>query len=132
VLAQSPLAYLCGSPDFTDTMIAELVGRGIPRFDIFAEAFSAQSEIPTSLMPRRIAIAGTGQAFEWSPAAGSLLDAALAAGLPFPSGCRVGQCESCAVKVLEGSFMHLLAFDGEPNQCLACQAVPLSDLLISL
>ncbi|HEY5794461.1 MAG TPA: molybdopterin-dependent oxidoreductase [Bosea sp. (in: a-proteobacteria)] len=132
VLAQSPLAYLCGSPDFTDTMIAELVGRGIPRFDIFAEAFSAQSEIPTSLMPRRIAIAGTGQAFEWSPAAGPVLDAALAAGLPFPSGCRVGQCESCLVKVLEGSFTHLVTFDGEPGQCLTCQAVPLSDLLISL
>jgi anaerobic selenocysteine-containing dehydrogenase/ferredoxin-NADP reductase len=132
VLAQRPLAYLCGSPDFNDTMIAELVRRGMPRFDIFAEAFSAPSEVPTSLMPRRITVVGTGQAFEWSPAAGPVLDAALAAGLPFPSGCRVGQCESCVVKVLEGSFTHLVDFDGDPHQCLTCQAVPLSDLVISL
>lgn len=132
VLPQNPLAYLCGSPDFTEGMIAELVRRGMPRFDIFAEAFSAPSEIPSSLMPRRITVVGTGQAFEWSPAAGSVLDAALAAGLPFPSGCRVGQCESCAVKVLEGSFTHLVAFDGDPDQCLTCQAIPQSDLLISL
>lgn len=132
VLAQNPLVYLCGSPDFNDTMIAELVRRGVPRFDIFAEAFAVPSEVPASLMPRRISIAGSGQAFDWSPAAGPVLDAALAAGLPFPSGCRVGQCESCVVKVLAGSFTHLVAFDGEPGQCLTCQAVPLSDLLISL
>lgn len=37
-----------------------------------------------------------------------------------------------ASKVPEDSFMHLVAFDGEPNQSLTCQAVPLSDLLISL
>lgn len=130
VLSQRPLAYLCGSPGFTASMTAELACLGVARFDIFAEAFAAAAEIPKELQPRRIALAGTEQGFEWTPAAGSILDAALAKGLPLPSGCRVGQCESCLVRVVEGHFAHLVAFDGEPGQCLTCQAVPLSDLVI--
>lgn len=130
VLSRQPLAYLCGSPGFIAAMTEDLVRLGVSRFDIFAEAFAAAAEIPKQLQPRRIALAGTQQALEWTPAAGSILDAALAAGLPLPSGCRVGQCESCVVRVVEGDFAHLVAFDGEPGQCLTCQAVPLSDLVV--
>jgi anaerobic selenocysteine-containing dehydrogenase/ferredoxin-NADP reductase len=131
LLAQRPLAYLCGSPGFTAAMTEELVRLGVPRFDIFAEAFAAAAEVPKRLQPCRVALAGTQQGFEWTAAAGSILDAALATGLPLPSGCRVGQCESCVVRVVEGRFAHLVAFDGEPDQCMTCQAVPLSDLVIS-
>jgi anaerobic selenocysteine-containing dehydrogenase/ferredoxin-NADP reductase len=131
-LAQNPLVYLCGSPDFNETMIAELVRRGVARFDIFAEAFSTSNEIPQGLPPRKITIAATRESFTWRTASRSILEAALAAGVLLPSGCRVGQCESCVVKVLDGRFAHLTDFDGEPHQCLTCQAVPLSDLVISL
>ncbi|CAN7674979.1 molybdopterin-dependent oxidoreductase [Bosea sp. LjRoot237] len=131
VLTQRPLAYLCGSPGFTALMTEELVRLGVPRFDIFAEAFAAAAEVPKQLSPRKIRLAGTQQAFEWTPAAGSILDAALTAGLPLPSGCRVGQCESCMVRIVEGRFAHLAPFDGEPDQCLTCQAIPLSDLVIA-
>lgn len=130
-LSQRPLAYLCGSTGFVSTMTEELLRRGMPRFDIFAEAFSAATEIPKELKPRKITIAGTSRSFEWTPAAGAILDAALAADIPLPSGCRVGQCESCVVRVIEGSFAHLVEFEGESDQCLTCQAVPLSDLVLS-
>lgn len=132
LLTQRPLIYLCGSPNFNTSMMAELVRRGVPRFDIFAEAFAAATEIPDNLQPRRISLAGSDHSFEWTPASGPILDAAVAAGLPLPSGCRVGQCESCAVRVVSGKFAHLVAFDGEPDQCLSCQAVPLSDLTIAV
>ncbi|MEI9425607.1 iron-sulfur cluster-binding domain-containing protein [Mesorhizobium sp. Cs1299R1N1] len=131
VLSQRPLAYLCGSPGFNTAMTDELVRHGVPRFDIFAEAFDTTMEIPDRLRRCRITIAGTHQSFEWTPAAGSILDAALAAGVPLPSGCRVGQCESCAIQVVDGSFAHLVEFDGEPGRCLTCQAVPLSDITIA-
>lgn len=130
-LSRRPLAYLCGSPGFISATTEELLRRGMPRFDIFAEAFSAAAEIPRELKPRKITLAGTQRSFDWTPAAGAILDAALAADIPLPSGCRAGQCESCTVRVIEGSFAHLVAFDGEPDQCLTCQAVPLSDLVIS-
>nr|WP_246155024.1 2Fe-2S iron-sulfur cluster-binding protein [Methylobacterium oryzihabitans] len=67
----------------------------------------------------------------WTPAAGTLLDAALAAGIGLPSGCRVGQCESCIVRVLSGECAHLVAFEGEADRCLTCQAVPVTDLVLA-
>lgn len=131
LLPLRPLAYICGSAGFVSTMTQALLRLGVPRFDIFSEAFSVAADIPARLHPRTVTLAGTSQSFTWTPATGSLLDAALAAGIALPSGCRVGQCESCAVRVVEGRFAHLVPFDGDADTCLACQAVPLSDLKIA-
>ncbi|WP_423959920.1 2Fe-2S iron-sulfur cluster-binding protein [Bradyrhizobium sp.] len=48
-----------------------------------------------------------------------------------PTGCRVGQCESCVVGLMEGEVAHLAASEdiGE-GQCLTCQAVPLTRLVL--
>lgn len=133
LLPQSPLAYLCGSPDFTTSMTARLVERGMPRFDVFAEAFVSPPIVPPTLKPQTVHVAGSDQSFVWSPELGTLLDAAHAAGLSLPSGCRVGQCESCAMRIIEGSVARLGGgIDGEPDRCLTCQAVPLSELILAL
>ncbi|TNC14495.1 2Fe-2S iron-sulfur cluster binding domain-containing protein [Methylobacterium terricola] len=131
LIPHRPLAYLCGSPAFTAAMTAALVGLGVPRFDIFAESFSAATTIPEDLAPRTVTVAGAARSFVWTPAAGSLLDAALAAGIALPSGCRVGQCESCVVRVVEGRCAHLVPFEDEADQCLTCQAVPVTDLVLA-
>jgi ferredoxin len=48
-----------------------------------------------------------------------------------PTGCRVGQCESCAVTLLEGLVVHdLPPEDLDENACLACRAVPASDIVV--
>ncbi|WP_081938632.1 2Fe-2S iron-sulfur cluster binding domain-containing protein [Burkholderia pyrrocinia] len=65
------------------------------------------------------------------PGSGSILDAANAAGLSLPSGCRVGQCESCVVRVIKGTVLHLLPYDGPAHACLTCQVVQLSNIEIS-
>ena len=132
IIAARPLAYLCGSASFITTMVDRLVALGLPRFDIFAEIFAAPGEVPPHLEPQQVTVVGTGQSFLWTPAAGSLLDAASAAGVALPSGCRVGQCESCAVRVVEGRFAHMVASSDEPDRCLTCQAVPLSPLMIAI
>ena len=132
LLSQRPLAYLCGSPDFTAAMTAQLIERGMPRFDIFAEAFVSPPVVPPSLTSQTIHIAGSDRSFVWAPELGSILDAAEAAGFALPSGCRVGQCESCAMRIIDGSVARLGAEEGEPDQCLTCQAVPLSELTLAL
>jgi ferredoxin len=76
-------------------------------------------------------IAGSGKSFLWSPEAGTLLDAAHAAGISLASGCRVGQCESCAMRIVEGEAAHLNGSSDTPGQCLTCQAVPLSELTLA-
>ncbi|MFT4118483.1 molybdopterin-dependent oxidoreductase [Bradyrhizobium sp.] len=132
LISRRPLAYLCGSSDFTSSMTARLVERGMPRFDIFAEAFVSPPEIPATLQPQTVHLAGSDTSFVWSPELGTLLDAAHAAGVPLPSGCRVGQCESCAMRIVDGRVASLGESDGAADQCLTCQAVPLSELTLAL
>ena len=129
-IARRPLAYLCGSPPFLAGAREGLARRGLPDFDIFDETFSAEVRVPTTLEPRSVRIEGEGTCFEWSPGHGTLLDAADRAGVGLPSGCRVGQCESCAMAIAEGTVTHLGPYDGPPDRCLTCMAVPLTPLVL--
>lgn len=132
LLARRPLVYICGSPDFVAAQIEAVTALGVPRFDIFAESFVSPPSVPSDLAPRTIRLASSKQSFSWGPEQGTLLDAASAAGVALPSGCRVGQCESCMVEVVDGEFTHLGPADASGGQCLACQAVPLTDLTLAL
>ncbi|MFN5488828.1 MAG: flavin reductase family protein, partial [Bradyrhizobium sp.] len=132
LLARRPLVYICGAPAFVAAQIEAAAVLGLPRFDIFAESFVSPPAAPSNLAPRTIRLANSKQSFSWGPEQGTLLDAASAAGVALPSGCRVGQCESCAVEVVDGEFTHLGPVDGGEGRCLACQAVPLTDLTLAL
>ncbi|WP_454625247.1 molybdopterin-dependent oxidoreductase [Bradyrhizobium cenepequi] len=132
LLPQRPLAYLCGSPDFTTSMTARLVERDMPHFDVFTEAFASPPTVPQTLKPQTVHVVGTDKSFTWSPELGTLLDAAQAAGLSLPSGCRVGQCESCAMRIIEGNVARLGGDDSSSDRCLTCQTVPLSELTLAL
>jgi anaerobic selenocysteine-containing dehydrogenase/ferredoxin-NADP reductase len=129
-ITQRPLAYLCGSPKFISAARAGLKHRGIPDFDVFDETFAAEVRVPTTLEPCKVQIEGEDSSFVWSPDQGTLLDAADRAGVGLLSGCRVGQCESCAMKIAEGTVTHLGPYDGPPDQCLTCLAVPLTPLIL--
>lgn len=126
--------YLCGPEAMLHDLTGGLIARGVPRFDIFAEKFHTA--------PRAVAIpddaratvrfARSGRELQWCKADGSLLQLAEHAGLSLPSGCRLGQCESCAVPILDGQVAHLVVpVDDLPdNHCLTCQAIPVSDLTL--
>jgi anaerobic selenocysteine-containing dehydrogenase/ferredoxin-NADP reductase len=132
LVSRRPLAYLCGSSEFNSSMTDQLVECGVPRFDIFAETFTSAPAVPPTLKPQKVHVAGSGRSFVWSPEIGTLLDAAQAAGVPLPSGCRVGQCESCAVRVVDGSVARLGGEDSSAEHCLTCQTIPLSELTLAL
>ncbi|MET7241736.1 molybdopterin-dependent oxidoreductase [Methylobacterium sp. EM32] len=125
-----PLAYICGPEAFVADATALLLAWGLPHYDIASELFTTRTEVPADLAPRTIALARSEKTFRWSPGAGTLLDAAEAAGLRLPSGCRTGQCESCQVRVAAGAVAHLAAYDGPPDHCLTCRAVPLADCVL--
>ncbi|KDC37916.1 molybdopterin-dependent oxidoreductase [Bordetella bronchiseptica] len=129
-VAARPLVYLCGSPGFLALCTDALAARGIPRFDIFSETFTSEKRVPDTLAPQPIEIEAEQGGFTWDPAAGTLLDAAERAGLSLPSGCRVGQCESCAMHIVSGQVAHLIDFDGSADTCLTCQAVPITPLTL--
>ncbi|OEV04466.1 molybdopterin-dependent oxidoreductase [Streptomyces oceani] len=123
--------YLCGP----DTMIREvtegLVARGVPRFEIFSERFAPPAGgMPTGDSRHTVTFRASGSTLTWRPEDGPLLDLAQSNGLRLRSGCRVGQCESCAVRVLAGSVAHLTDPPDTGDDCLTCQAVPASDVVL--
>ncbi|WP_028921579.1 molybdopterin-dependent oxidoreductase [Pseudonocardia acaciae] len=129
-LASRPLVYLCGPAAMMTELTDQLVGLGIDRFDVFTEEFFSDIEIPETLHPATVRFARTGRELTWTPKAGTLLDAADAAGVPLGSGCRTGVCESCVVRVRAGEVAHLSTVENEPGSCLTCQAIPLTDLVL--
>ena len=133
-LPRKPLAYLCGAPKFLEAMRQALRHQGMADFDIFDETFFAEVQIPKTLQAQKVCLSSPGadadQPFDWAPDMGTLLDAADRAGIAMPSGCRVGQCESCMVNLVEGQVAHLVPWDGPPDRCLACIAIPLTPVVL--
>ena len=125
--------YLCGPLPMMESLTCGLVARGVPAFDIFNEVFRSPAVMPVDgLQPCKVSFARSGRAdMTWTPNQGTLLQLGEAMGLPMASGCRVGQCESCAVRLIKGQVHHLHgAQPDDPAMCLACQAVPLGDIVI--
>ena len=114
------------------SVIGGLVARGVPRHDIFSEAFTLEpSAPPASAAGRRVHFARSGVQAIWSGADTNLLALAERAGVRLAGGCRVGQCETCRVALRAGSVWHRGEVQGlDANECLACMAVPASDLEI--
>jgi len=68
----------------------------------------------------------------------TILDAALAAGIPYPHGCRSGRCGSCKSRLIEGEVELLqhsrFALTGDEKASgliLACRALPQTDAAVA-
>lgn len=125
--------YLCGPDDMMRSTVADLVRAGVHRFEIFQERFVSPrlARAAAGAESHSIHFARSGSRLRWTPESGSILNLALAHGVQIPTGCRVGQCESCLVPVLEGHVLHSSACDEVPERhCLSCQAIPQTDLVI--
>ena len=126
--------YICASNPMIDAVEADLCKRGVPKFEFFKERFGATSGgTVEGLAERKIIFAKSNRTIVWKPETPLLpiLQAAQKQGLSIPSGCRVGQCESCSLRVLAGKIHHLIdSSELEADQCLTCQAVPLTDIVL--
>jgi anaerobic selenocysteine-containing dehydrogenase/ferredoxin-NADP reductase len=124
--------YVCGSPAVTRATRLALIARAVPSFEIFEERFQspAPRQAGSADAPRRITLARSGQEVLWT-ARGSILDTLSERGIALPSGCRVGQCESCAVRLLEGVVSYSEPpEDLEEGYCLTCSATPATDIVL--
>lgn len=124
--------YLCGPEPMMNAITAGLVERGVPPFDIFSEIFRSPPKPVLDPSQRFVVEFRRSQLkAEWTPERGSLLSFGESLGIGMPSGCRVGQCESCAVRVHAGEALHMTGqAPDEPGMCLACQAIPVTDMSI--
>ncbi len=69
----------------------------------------------------------------------TLLEAALEAGLDYPFSCGAGSCTTCKTKLIQGEYKDLSDMslvltedDLKKGYILACQAIPKSDMVVTL
>lgn len=127
--------YMCGPPGMMDAIRNGLESRGVPAFDIFSEVFRSPPVVdPNHSGSFEVRFAQSGDTVaQWTARQGTLLGFAEKLGLSVPSGCRVGQCESCAVTLVSGQVRHLHGVEpDDPSVCLTCQAIPMSDIVLDV
>lgn len=92
------------------------------------EAPDDHAEFTASVLPGNTRFA--------APAALSLLEAALLAGVALPNSCRNGTCRACASRLHAGTIRYRIEWPGlslderEEGLILPCVACPASDVVI--
>jgi anaerobic selenocysteine-containing dehydrogenase/ferredoxin-NADP reductase len=125
--------YLCGPDEMMASLTAALIQAGVPRFEIFQEHFASPRALlaPAGASSHTVTFRQSRRSLTWTADSGSILDLAERNGIAIPTGCRVGQCESCAVPLASGLVAYgSLPEDVDADTCLTCQAIPQSDIII--
>ncbi len=124
--------YLCGPDAMLRAVSADLLALGAHRFAIFRESFQPPAaSLQAATGPFTVTFARSGRVAQWTASDGNLLSLAARHGLKLPSGCLVGQCESCLLRVRSGQVVHNADVElADADTCLGCLAMPASDLVL--
>jgi ferredoxin-NADP reductase len=126
--------YLCGPPEMVRSLRSGLANWGVLAHRIHVETFSAlPTDEESDLQPARrmlVRFARSGTTLSWDGKDASLLELAARHGIDIESGCRAGNCGTCAVAVRSGTVRYTSEHDAaaEEGSCLTCIAVPDGDL----
>ncbi|AJD44383.1 2Fe-2S iron-sulfur cluster binding domain-containing protein [Rhizobium sp. SEMIA 4085] len=131
--------YVCGPPQFTQSLYDGLRGYNVADGRIHSEAFGPSSlkrvfdawsivtpRLPPSSKPVPVAFVGSLKEARWTPDSGTLLELAEARGLSPEFSCREGNCGTCRTKLTKGAVTYVK----EPTATIAegevllCCAVP--------
>lgn len=95
--------FLCGPVGFMATVKEILLSLGASAGQIRQERFTmgAPGQAGASVTPCSVEFAKSGRKYECT-SADSLLTVAESHGVDIPSNCRVGQCGTCATRVIDG------------------------------
>ncbi len=131
--------FLCGPPGFMQALYDGLRDLGVRNARIQAEAFGPSSlkrrpdadvaVPPPPAPPARqatVTFTRSGDAAEWTPEHGTLLEFAEGKGLNPPFSCRAGHCGSCAARMTAGcvTYAEPTAWRPAEGEVLLCCAVP--------
>ncbi|MEM7044146.1 MAG: iron-sulfur cluster-binding domain-containing protein, partial [Pseudomonadota bacterium] len=134
--------YLCGPPPMQDAIIKDLKAWGVAEKDIKWESFGkrkgmkkpapAVGDNVQRVDPIEIVFARSGKVGKWSSEEETVLDVAEAAGVVMDSGCRAGQCGTCATAIKQGSvrYPEEPGIQPTPGTCLTCMAIPKEGLVL--
>jgi ferredoxin-NADP reductase/predicted pyridoxine 5'-phosphate oxidase superfamily flavin-nucleotide-binding protein len=131
--------FLCGPPGFMQAIYDGLRDLGVRDARIQAEAFGPSSlkrrpddatHAPPPPAPAAqqatVVFTQTGDAAEWTPQHGTLLEFAEGKGLAPPFSCRAGHCGSCVTRMTTGrvTYAEPTAWRPGEGEVLLCCAVP--------
>lgn len=134
--------FLCGPAGFMQSLYDGLRDLGVRDLRIQAEAFGPSSlkrrpddETAAALPPAppaqqaRVVFNRSGEAAQWTPERGSLLELAENKGLSPPFSCRAGRCGSCAMRITAGrvTYSEPTAWHPAEGEVLLCCALPARD-----
>jgi hypothetical protein len=144
--------YLCGPPPMMDSLIAGLQDWGVPKNQIFTEAFgpatgkavrriqmaepddaqSGESKPVPSDKPFRVQFSKSCKSTVWKNSEASLLELARDLDVTIESGCESGHCGTCVVAIKSGSVIctNEQGAETEEGTCLTCISVPAGDLVL--
>lgn len=135
--------YICGPPPMMNAVTTHLKEWGVPDEDINFEAFGPASVKKTAPAGAAESAPGDGEALTvsfarsnksvpWNQAAETLLDLAEECGVQIASGCRAGNCGTCATAVKEGKVTYVTPPTSQPAKgtALLCIACPDGDIVL--
>ncbi|MFJ4828955.1 2Fe-2S iron-sulfur cluster-binding protein [Streptomyces sp. NPDC088747] len=132
--------YTCGPEPLMDAVQDVVTGLGVPVELVHQERFASGTDTGTAVtVPREMTVEEDGHTVGTvvvEPGQ-TLLDAGLAAGLPMPYSCTVGNCGDCTVRLRSGEVTQ-----NEPNcltpqqqadgYVLTCVSCPLSKVTLDI
>ena len=133
--------YVCGPPPMMSSITSGLEEWGVPEDDINFEAFGPATVKKTPAAEHTDAALGTtitfdmsGKSVTWNGDGRSILELAEQNGVDIDSGCRAGNCGTCATAIKSGRVKYL-SEPGSPQEegtCLVCIAVPDGDVSFNI
>jgi uncharacterized protein len=123
--------YICGPDSFQSQLRRDLIAAGAPAERVRFERFTASSEESSGALIERadVVFGRSERTAAWNAEDGlSLLELAEQQGLKPESGCRMGVCQACQCRLLEGA-VHYDATPLDlpsPDTVLTCVARPAS------
>ena len=133
--------YVCGPPPMMSSITSGLEQWGVPESDIHFEAFGPATIKKTPVAEHTHAAGGTNVIFDtsgrsaiWEGDGTSILELAEQNGVDIDSGCRAGNCGTCATAIKSGKIKYL-SEPGSPQEdgtCLVCIAVPDGDVTLNI
>ena len=133
--------YYCGPGPMMEALTGGLKTWGVPDSHLHFEAFGPVSVKRVGLAPgatpapaktHLVTFRKSARSLPWDGVHATLLDLAEHAGIALPSGCRAGNCGTCAVALQWGevSYIQPPGSPPEARTCLTCIAQPKGDIVL--
>lgn len=133
--------YYCGPGPMMEALTSGLKHWGVPDSHLHFEAFGpvsvkrvslAPGATPTPAKTHQVTFRKSARSLPWDGVHATLLDLAEHAGIALPSGCRAGNCGTCAVALQWGEVTYIQPPGSPPEArtCLTCIAQPKGDIVL--